>query len=504
MTLQEFLQQLWKDNKAAVFTALVALLAILFGLPAIAYDAGQTNPDPVAVITAIAENPDLLAGARATPTKKPAATATPTKTKTPTKPPITSTPVPATATPLPVSTIPTIVVTEIIADDGCIITNLWKPPRDEPCGHLIMGENPRNPEIVKIFDTYGVPGAYEKRLDTYGEMWQSWISSEAEIKHHWRGFVWLWTVNTNCDQESSNNTDFTNKLCIVYSMDRIHGDGSNEHGTISRHSKYTNRVVCSKDTAGKVIISKETCGVFWGGMSQAESDQTQAPYKQFFCDMPTDNPVWTAANPPDLLNGGTYHAVPIEDRGGLLLAGWWFHKPTAVEAKFYPTNPNTLFGLTYLEEVWGVFQTYVCGWTVADAQEAGYVFSDLENANTTMLELSAAIKSETHKWPISPNGGHNFFMVLNAYVQAFFKVPQSGWSDPYGNIYGTDPNPGCTVPSFYCIPYGVEGNYPTGKEALLQRRFPGADPEKCETAPCLIFPTGNVELLPPAEDVPKP
>lgn len=194
----------------------------------------------------------------------------------------------------------------------------------------------------------------------------------------------------------------------------------------------------------------------------------------------------------------------------MVLAGWWFQKPTPVEKGSYTYNPNNMFSTTYLEQVWQKWQTYVCGWTVQDALAAGYKFTDpgdLSPAGETLTnnELLLAIKAETRKWPASPDGGHNFWMVLNLKIQAFFKVPQSGYTDPFGNIYPAgDPDGGCTAPSYFCVPYGVEGNYPIGKEALLQRRFPGAKPELCLTAPCLTFPTNGVKIPFPYDDMPKP
>lgn len=482
-----------------------------------AYLVGLGTPAATEQLTALSDRPippTVTKVARVTATLTPTAksvtnTPVPVVTLTPTKAGVTVTVVLPTNTP-GVSATPTDPGAPILADDGCLITNFWKPPRNEVCGHVIMGHNPSDPYIIDLFNTYGTPGEYERWLDEYGEMWKPWTSSEAEIKHHWRGFVVLFTENLNCDQVASLNNDFSGEACIVWSVDVVHDDGLAEHSFSSKHSLTTHRIVCEKDLlTGKPIVSKATCGDMHSGMSQGDVDQLQTPYKTTWCDTPADNPFWNPFNFPDVLDGGIYHSHAIQDsdngRNGPLMTGWWFQRPTVKEQAMtdaqgnhpYSYGPNTTFTTTFISQAWQKFQTYICAWT------NNPVLATMAGYDLTKMTLLDAMKLETHKWPVSPDGGHNLWQVLNLRVSAFNQVPFKGWTNQYGQIYPPgEPDGGCTVPSFYCIPLSVGGNYPVGKPALLQRRFPGADVLKCENAPCLVFPTNGVEIIFPYDDHP--
>lgn len=505
----ELLKNYWKENKASALTWLIGLLLVLAGLPIAAYNIGQTNPPPEIAIREVQElvargtvipTATKASSSRATNTAPvPTATFAPpvTATKTPilvstSTSPVTLTPV-GIVTATPGAATPTALPGEpIVADDGCVITNAWKPPRNEPCGHLVMGANPRDPAIIALFDQYGTPGEYVRWLSDYGEMWQPWVSSQFEITHHWRGFVWILTTNLDCDQVVG--IEGAPQACIVWSMDRLHDDGTGEHSLSSRHSLTTHRIVCQRNNAtGKPIISVNTCGVYRGGMSQADSDQLQTPYKNFWCDTPSDNPLWSVSNQPDLLDGGVYHSHPTVAGHGIILTGWWFDRPNPVEQANYAYGPNQSFTISFFSQAWQLFQPYLCQWTnnPSLATAAGY--------DLTQMSLIDAMKAETRKWPVSPEGGHNLWQVFNMRLAAFTEVG-SGWTDQNGHIWADgEPDGGCVTPSFYCIPFSVEGHYPLNIPARMARRV---DLGACDFTPCVTFPTGGVQLIYPLIDNP--
>lgn len=512
MTIKEFLAKFWAEQKAVILGLVVAFLTLLYG----SFFAGQQNPPPEVVIQEVAENPALLelAARVRTPTptaQKPGATSTPGSTAT--KPPATATKTVVANTPIPLTTTPGGAATNTPAPvtptsppvSGVCpeFDNHWKMPANVPCEHWTRGDNPRRADIVAIFDKYGTPGEYLRWLDDYGEMAQTWVSSANEIKSHGHGFKWVFTFDPTCEQFGGGAKDFTNVNCIIYSMDRIHDDGSAKHSVSARHSLAAHRVTCDKGAdrlwqPSDLMVA--TCGVVRAGSSQADVDQLQTPYKKVFCNLPGDNPLWTALHIPDVLNGGVYHSMQIQlPSDDPITTGWWFQTPEQVEKVDYPYGPNQMFQTTFISQAWQLFQTYVCQWEANPslATAAGY---DL----TTMTVLDA-IKAETDKWPIetAANGaGNNLIQILNLGVQAFTKVG-SGWTDPNGHIYPMgEPDGGCTEASYFCIPYSVEGNYPLGKEARLARRFPGNNILECDNAPCIIFPTNGVTLLPPILDVP--
>lgn len=497
--LQQIISDFYTEHKTAFLGFLTAIILALVGG---GYVAGQQNPAPEAVEMAIAARASATAapGRPATATKKPVASSTPKPATATVKPPAltaTNTSVPgSTSTPGGVAT-PTMPPMAGMCPDP---VNVWQMPQNLPCEHWTRGDNPFRPDIVALFDKYGKPGEYVRWMNDYGVMYQVWVSSSNEIKSHGRGFKWVFTENLNCEQVGGGAKDFSKVACVVYSMDRLHDDGSAKHSIPARHSLTTHRIVCSKNTAGKVVISVATCGVFRGGMSQADSDQLQTPYKTTFCNLPGDNPVWTAAHPPNVGNGGVYHSMQTSlPSGDPVTTGWWFQKPEAIEAPDYPYGPNQMFQTTFISQAWQLFQPYVCEWEAKPslATAAGYDMSTM-----TVLD---AIKAETDKWPLIPaeqGGGNNLIQILNLGVQAFSKTG-SGWNDPDGHIYPMgEPDGGCVTASYFCIPYSVEGNYPLNQEARLARRFPGNDILACDNAPCIVFPTNGVILLPPILDMP--
>lgn len=414
---------------------------------------------------------------RPTPaTAAPSATRTrvpPTPTKAATVQPTSTKPVPAaTQTPVPTAS-PT-----GVAGACPVHENAWHAPQDVPCMHHVHGDNPRDPEIVALFAGYGFD--LNAWLDEHGELWQpAWTSSPLEAIDHAAGFSWHLNPNPNCDQFSSQNTDFSDQACIIWSLVRIHDDGGAVHFVSRFHSLSSVRIVCGKNAAGDWTgnISPSNCDVVATGML-GDSGEAHTPYKNFWCRITdTDADLLDGDNPPDLKNGGLYRANQNQDDRGMLFQAWWFQPANAVDKYLYPHDPQAGWAVTWISQTWQVWDQKICDQTLAE------------------------MKTDAANLPIGANGGHNLFQFFNERVLFQVKVPFEGFTDRWGHIITDD---SCTTPSLSCIPLYIGPNYPVGdnglsQPALLQRRFEDGD---CVFAPCLVYETNGVELLPPWLDVP--
>lgn len=464
------------------------------------------------VVTPVAQITPTPAGATGSPTPLKTSTlsvtgtqargsATPTKTLTPAK---TNTPAPTlpgvtatkpASTPTAGATVtpgasPTPRPTQpggiILGDDGCLVENRFHGVEvGTICRQYHTGADMRAPENQKLFDTFAYPGLVNQILDTYGDVYQEdFVSSLAEIPHHYRGFKWILDINEDCDQYEGGTQDFSGWACIVYSANRIHDDGTIEHALSRYHSAFFIRTVCGKGADGvwqKTDITPANCGVEYAPQLM-DFGEYHLKYKDIWNPIPgTDSNCFSYPNsPPDLLDGGLYRITNNEARAGKPpISGWWGQPPNASEADCYHVNeknetPNAGNTITWMSTAWQIYKGEMSGFPIEDQKDFARTL------------------------PPAVLGGNHTYTIINARTLFQVPVPFNGWIDQWGHVKQSwECSDGI---SSNCFPLVIVGNYPTVKglsqQAILQRRSNPNSLLDCILSPCLTYAEPGEEVFP--------
>jgi len=348
--------------------------------------------------------------------------------------------------------------------------NVWHAPEDEPCKHHHHGYNPRGetPDGRSFASIFSIDSFdLDEHLDTYGELWQPWLTSPQEDPH---GMIWLYDNNYTCEQWENERSagKFADYDCVTDLLIRIHDVGTADHFLTRFHSETFIVKGCEKLPDG--LPNFDRCGIMAHGV-QRDYGILETPYKKFQCSTANDPPgVYTIDQPP-------YRAHPTEFRGKIIQQFWSGQPPNPINAQFYPHHPNALIGFGWSStDVWQVWDQSICG-----------------------TESLAAMKELAAQFPPVPGFDHNEFQIFNLGIFDHPAGPYTGWTDSYGNVFPEgEPDGGCTTPSAACIPLVITENFPDGR-LILERRV---DQGNCEVAPCIVIPTGGVELIFPAYDRP--
>lgn len=383
-----------------ILTGVIVVMALLNYL---SYQTGVGVGEQVATVT----RPTVSVP---TPTPKPTrgtpgATATKTATATPTQA--------VTVTPLPTAT------GTVFPPIACLPhPNAWHAPADEPCQHHHHGDNPR------LYASVFSDGGFDLNawLDKYGELYQpAWLSSPTEDP---RGMIWLYQHTDTCQLfNNGGELDTASFGCVTDFLFRVHDVGTAEH-MVNRFHSYTMIVRACNQLPGEKPGGQ--CGVLAvGGL--ADYGILETPYKNAHCPLANDPPGFTDLNQPP------YRANQTADRGDLVQYWNGLH-PNAIQAAFYPHDPNALIGVAWNStDAYHVWDVEGCGLATVDAAKA------------------AALLMPQTKYL------HANFHVFTVMVYPIPSAPFAGYVDQWGHV---QPEGECVSVSSFCIPLLITGQFP--------------------------------------------
>lgn len=303
--------------------------------------------------------------------------------------------------------------------------NKWHAPADEPCKHHHHGD-----DITKLASVFS-DGGFDLAawLDTFGELYQpAWLSSVTEDT---LGFIWLYFHVDGCALfNNGGELDILSFGCVTDFAIRIHDAGTNIH-MVSRFHSVSYIIRGCDQVNGQ---PGDQCGILAGG-GLTDYGILETPYKTAHCPLANDPPGFHSLDQPP------YRAAQTQDRGDLVQFWSGLH-PNAVNAVYYPHDPNALVGLA---------------WSTTDA------FQVWDPATGCGLETLEAAKAAAEDMPRT-SYNHSNFSVFTVMVYGIPASPFQGYTDQWGHIM---PPGECIEPGPTCIPLTITGNFPS--KALYNR-----------------------------------
>lgn len=352
--------------------------------------------------------------------------------------------------------------------------NVWHAPQDEVCQHHHHGFNPRGnaPNGQSFASIFSIDGfdlnAY---LDANGELFQPWLTSPLEDPV---GMIWLYIHEPTCIQFANVPGKFEGVDCVTDVLVRIHDPGTSDHFLNRFHSETFIIKGCAKLANDQPNFND--CGILVTGDNH-DYGLLEEPYKQKRCFVPGKDPstVDFGLDQPPYRAQTVSGERPIEDLDKILQF-WSGQPPQPKNQQYYPDAPNSLIGFGWSSvDAWQLFDRSICG--------------------LPFDEMVAAAK----EFPPVPGFDHNEFQIWSFTVQAHPPGPFTGWTKPNGQVWPVgEPEGGCLTASQNCIPLIITANFPDGEVAFAHQ----VDQGDCSFSPCIVIPTGGVELIFPPYDMP--
>lgn len=282
--------------------------------------------------------------------------------------------------------------------------------------HSYDGDHHHGVNPNAYLDLFGSP-LYDF-LAQYGEIGMPWATSPQE-EHE--GYIWLYTEMRpgTVDQFNNGGKVPWDKLhYIKHALVKVHTTGDMHHLRKRFHSHYGFFVVEDRNTGAQGVVAT-------GGW--ADYGIMHAPYKTKHCPLPSDPPGFTNLNQPPYRSTQTAYRKP-----GELVHFWSGLRPNVSVAKFFPDDPQYLFGLA---------------WNTLDATEyPGVICAD-----------------EMYDKPAVLEGSRQFQLFTLALHNLPAARPFTGWTDRHGHLVSPTGTPGVDE-----VPLIISAEVPQGN-AMLNR-----------------------------------